>query len=194
MHVLLGNKVDGQHKPKKMKLLMGVGGGRVAGAWVTYKRARSCAWSASRRVEQVSDIPRNELFRATLAVILRAQERLRDVEGGRAHLERILIHMDALHKLNRDLLGQDYDMYDGDGSSRGISQGMMAAGIGERGSLDIPLDVWNANMPKRLILDIRSWKSGPDCGRFDVWQPSLHTRRMIGVLVDDGFLCRDPGR
>ena len=30
------------------------------------------------------------------------------------------------------------------------------------------------------------------CGRFDVWQPSLHTRRMIGVLVDDGFLCRDP--
>ena len=64
---------------------------------------------------------------------------------------------------------------------------MIAAGLGERGSLDIPLDVWNANIPTRLIWDIRSWKSGPDCGRFDVWQPSLHTRRMIGVLVDDGF-------
>ena len=86
---------------------MGVGGGRVAGAWVTYKRARSCAWSASRQVEQVSDITRNELFRTTLAVILRARERLRDVEGGQAHLERILSHMDALHELNWDLLGQD---------------------------------------------------------------------------------------
>ena len=52
--------------------------------------------------------------------------------------------------------------------------------------------MWNANVPTRLIWDIRSWKSGPDCGRFDVCQPSLHTRRMIGVLVDDGFLCRDP--
>ena len=61
---------------------MGVGGGRVVGAWVTYKRAWSCAWSALRRVEQVSDIPRNERFRATLAVILRARECLRDVEGG----------------------------------------------------------------------------------------------------------------
>ena len=70
---------------------------------------------------------------------------------------------------------------------------MIAAGLGDRGSLDIPLDVWNANIPKRLIWDIRNWKSGPDCGRFDVWQPSLHTRRMIGVLVGDGFLCRDPG-
>ena len=25
-----------------------------------------------------------------------------------------------------------------------------------------------------------------------MWQPLMHTRRMIGVLVDDGFLCRDP--
>ena len=100
--------------------------------------------------------------------------------------------MEALHELNWDLLGQDYDGYDGDGPSGGISKGMIAAGLGERGSLDIPLDVWNANIPTRLIWDIRSWKSGPDCGRFDVWQPSLHTRRMIGVLVDDGFLCRDP--
>ena len=79
---------------------MGVGGGREAEAWVTYKRARSCAWSASRRVERVSHIPRNELFRATLAVILRARERLRDVEDGQAHLERILSNMDALHKIN----------------------------------------------------------------------------------------------
>ena len=69
---------------------------------------------------------------------------------------------------------------------------MIAAGLGERGSLDIPLDVWNANIPTRLIWDLRSWKSGPDSGRFHVWQPSLHTRSMIGVLVDDGFLCRDP--
>ena len=69
---------------------------------------------------------------------------------------------------------------------------MIAAGLGEKGSLDIPLDVWNTNIPTRLIWDIRSWKSGPDCERFDVWQPSLHTRRMIGVLVDDGFLCQDP--
>ena len=69
---------------------------------------------------------------------------------------------------------------------------MIAAGLGEKGSLDIPLDVWNANIPTRLIWDIWSWKSGPGCGRFDVWQPSLHTRRMIGVLVDDGFLCQDP--
>ena len=151
MHVLPGIKVDGQHKPRRMKSLMGVGGGRVAGAWVTYKRARSCAWSASRRVEQVCDIPRNELFRATLAVILRARERLRDVEGGQAHLERILSQMDALHKLNWDLLGQDYDGYDGDGPLGGISEGMIAAGLGERGSLDIPLHVWNANIPKRLM-------------------------------------------
>ena len=193
VHVPPGNKVDGQHKPRRMKSFMGVGGGRVAGAWVTYRRARSCAWSASRRVAQVSDIPRNELFRATLAVILRARERLRDVDGGQAHLERILSHMDALHKLNCDLLGQNYDGYDGDGPSGGISEGMIAAGLGERGSLDIPLDVWNANIPTRLIWDIRSRKTGPDCGRFDVWQPSLHTRRMIGVLADDGFLCRDPG-
>ena len=100
MHVSPGNKVDGQHKPRRMKSVMGVGGGRVAGAWVTYRRARSCAWSASRRVEQVSDIPRNELFRATLAVILRARERLRDVDGGQAHLEKTLSHVDALHELN----------------------------------------------------------------------------------------------
>ena len=193
MHVSPGNKVDGQHKPRRMKSLMGVGGGRAAAAWVTYRRARSCAWSASRRVEQVSDVPQNELFRAALAVILQARERLRDVDGGQAHLEKILSHMEAPHELNWDLLGQDYDGYDGDGPSGGISEGMIAAGLGERGSLDIPLDVWNANIPTRLIWDIRSWKSGPDCGRFDVWQPSLHTRRMIGVLVDDGFLCRDPG-
>ena len=116
-----------------MKSLIGVGGGRVAGAWVRYKRARSCAWSASRRVEQVSDIPRNALFRATLAVILRARERLRDVEDGEAHPERFLCHIDALHKLNWDLLGEDYDGYDGDGPSGGISEGMIAAGLGERG-------------------------------------------------------------
>ena len=171
---------------------MGVGGGSTAGAWVTYRRARECAWSASRRVERVSDIPRDELFRAALAVILRVRERLRDVDGGQAHLETILRHMGNLHELNWDLLGQDYDGYDGDGLSGGISERMIAAGLGEKGSLDIPLDVWNANIPTRLIWDIRSWKSGPDCGRFDVWQPSLHTRRMIGVLVDDGFLCQDP--
>ena len=76
--------------------------------------------------------------------------------------------------------------------SEGILERMIAAGLGERGSLDIPLDVWNANIPTRLIWDIRSWKSEPDCGRFGVWQPSLHTRRMIGVLLDDGFLCQDP--
>ena len=115
------------------------------------------------------------------------------MDGGQAHLERILSHMDALHMLNRDLLGQDYDGYDGDGPSGGISEGMIAAGIGARGSLDIPLDVWNANIPARLIWDIRSWKSGPDCGRFDVRQQSLHTRHMIGVLVNDGFLCRVHG-
>ena len=171
---------------------MGVGGGSTAGAWVTYRRARACAGSASRRVERVSDIPRNELFRAALALILRARERLRDVDDGHAHLEKILRHMEALHELNWDLLGQDYDGYDGDGLSGGISEGMIAAGLGERGSLDIPLDVWNTNIPTRLIWDIRSWKSGPDCGRFDVWQPLLHTRRMIGVLLDDWFLCRDP--
>ena len=67
---------------QRMKSLMGVGGGSTAGAWVTYRRVRACAWSASRRVERVSDIPRNELFRAALAVILRARERLRDVDGG----------------------------------------------------------------------------------------------------------------
>ena len=157
----------------------------MAGAWVTHRRARACGGSASRRVERVSDIPRIELFRTALAVILRARERLRDVNGGQAHLEKILRH-------NCDLLGQDYDGYDGDGPSEGILERMIAAGLGERGSLDIPLDVWNANIPKRLIWDIRSWKSEPDCGRFGVWQPSLHTRRMIGVLLDDGFLCQDP--
>ena len=151
MHVSPGNKVDGQHKPRRMKSLMGVGGRRAAGAWVAYRRARSCAWSASRRVEQVSDVPRNELFRAALAVILRAQERMRDVDGGQAHLEKILGHMEALHELTWDLLGQDYDGYDGDGPSGGISKGMIVAGLGERGSLDIPLDVWNANIPTRLI-------------------------------------------
>ena len=192
MQVSPGNRVGGQHKPRRMKSLMGVGGGRAAGAWVTCRRARACAWSALRRVEQFSDIPWKELFRAALVVILRARERLTDVDGGQAHLEKILSHMEALHELNRDLLGQDYDGYDGDGPSEGISEGMIAAGLGERGSLDIPLDVWNANIPTRLIWDIRSLKSGPDRGRFDVWQPSLHTRRMIGVLVDDGFLCRDP--
>ena len=171
---------------------MGVGGGPTAGAWVTYRRARACAWSAPRRVEQVSDIPRNEVFRAALAVILRARERLRDVDGGQAHLEKILSHLEALHEVNWDLLGQDYDGYDGDCPSGGISEGMIAAGLGERGSLNIPLDVWNANIPTRLILDIRIWKSGPDRGIFDVVQPSLHTSRIIGVLVDDGFLCRDP--
>ena len=31
---------------------------------------------------------------------------------------------------------------------------MIAAGLGERGTLDIPLDVWNVNIPKRLIWDI----------------------------------------
>ena len=78
---------------------MGVGGGRTAGAWVTYRRVRACAWSASRQVEQVSDIPRNELFRA--------RERLRDVDGGQAHLGKILSHMEALHELNWEFLGQD---------------------------------------------------------------------------------------
>ena len=84
---------------------MGVGGGSTAGAWVTCRRARACAWSASRRVERVSDIPRNELFWAALAVILRARERLRDVDGGQAHLEKILRHMEDLPELNWDLLG-----------------------------------------------------------------------------------------
>ena len=186
-----GKEVGGQHKPRRMKSLMGVGGGVTAGAWVTYGQARACAWSTSRRVERVSDVPRNEIFRAALALILWPRERLRDVDGGQTHLEKILRHMEHLHELNWDLLGQDYDGYDGDGPSGGVSERMIAAGLGERGSLDIPLDVWNANIPTRLMWDIRSRKSGQDCGRFDVWQPSLHTRRMIGVLVDDGFLCPD---
>ena len=67
-----GDEVGRQHKPRRLKCLMGVGGGSTAGTWVTYRQA--CAWSASRRVERVSDIPRNELFRAALAVILRARE------------------------------------------------------------------------------------------------------------------------
>ena len=57
-----GDEVGRQHKPRRLKCLMGVGGGSTAGAWVTYRRARACAWSASRRVERVSEIPRNELF------------------------------------------------------------------------------------------------------------------------------------
>ena len=61
MQVSPSKRVGGQHKPRRMKSLMGVGGGRTVGAWVTYRRARACAWSASRRVEQVSDIPRNEV-------------------------------------------------------------------------------------------------------------------------------------
>ena len=191
VHVLPGNKVDGQHKPSRMKSLMGVGGGRVAGAWVTYKGARSCAWSASRRVEQVSDIPRNELFRATLAVILRARERLRDVEGGQAHLERILSHMDALQKLSLDHLGQDYDRYDGDGPSVGISEGMRAL---ERGAAWKSPWMYGTRTSRSASSGIYGVGSrGWICGRFDVWQPFLHTRRMIGVLVGDGFLCRDPG-
>ena len=105
------NEVGTQHKPRRVKCLMGVGGGSTAGAWVTYRRARACAWSASRRIERVSNIPRNELFRAALAVILRARERLRDVDGGQAHLDTILRHMGDLHELNWDLLGQDYDRY-----------------------------------------------------------------------------------
>ena len=116
-----GDEVGRQHKPRRLKCLIGFGGGSTAKAWVTYKRARACAWSASRRVERVSDIPRDELFRAALAVILRAGERLRDVDGGQAHLETILRHMGNLHELNWDLLGQDYDGYDGDGPS-GVSQ------------------------------------------------------------------------
>ena len=111
-----------QHKPRRLKCLMGVGGGSTARAWVAYRRARECAWSASRRVERVSDIPRDELLRAALAVILRARERRRDVDGGQAHLETILRHMGNLHELNWDLLGQDYDGYDGDGPSGGISE------------------------------------------------------------------------
>ena len=51
-----GNEVGRQHKPRRIKSLMGVGGGSTAVAWVTYRRARACAWSASRRVERVSDI------------------------------------------------------------------------------------------------------------------------------------------
>ena len=95
-----GDEVGRQHKPRRLKCLMGVGGGTTAGAWVTYRRARECAWSASRRVERVSDIPRDELFRVALAVILRARERLRDVDGGQAHLETILRHTGNLHELN----------------------------------------------------------------------------------------------
>ena len=106
MHRSPRNKVGGQHKPRRMKSLMEVGGGWIAGAWFTYRRARACAWSASRQVEQVSDIPRIELFRAALAVILRARDRLGDVDGGQAHLEKILRHMEALHELNWELLGQ----------------------------------------------------------------------------------------
>ena len=71
---------------------------------------------------------------------------------------------------------------------------MIDVGLGERGSLDIPLDIWNNNIPTRLIWDIRNWRSGTECGRYDVWELSLHTRRMIGVLVGNGFLCRDPER
>ena len=41
------NEVGRQHKPRRLKCLMGVGGGSTAGAWVTYRRARACAWSAS---------------------------------------------------------------------------------------------------------------------------------------------------
>ena len=107
-------------------------------------------------------------------------------------MDGLLDHMDALHKLNWDLLGQDYDGYDGDGLSRDISQEMIAAGLGEKGSLDIPANVWEDTVPMRLICDIRKWKSGPECGRFNVWQPTLHTTRMIGVLVDDEVLCRSP--
>ena len=87
------NEVGRQHKPRRLKCLMGVGGGSTAGACFTYRRARACAWSASRRIERVSNIPRNELFRAALAVILRARERLRDVDGGQAHLDTILPHI-----------------------------------------------------------------------------------------------------
>ena len=64
------NEVGRQHKPRRLKCLMGVGGGSAAGAWVTYRRAGACAWSASRRIERVSNTLRNELFRAALAVIL----------------------------------------------------------------------------------------------------------------------------
>ena len=69
------------------------------------------------------------------------------MDGGQAHLEKILRHMEDLQDLNWDLLGQDYDGYDGDGPSGGISERMIAAGLGERGSLDIPLDVWNVTGP-----------------------------------------------
>ena len=44
-----GNEVGGQHKPRRMKSLMGVGGGVTAGAWVTYRQARACACLTSRR-------------------------------------------------------------------------------------------------------------------------------------------------
>ena len=115
--VLHGRKVDGQHKPKSSRTLMGVGRGCGTGAWVSYKQARWYAWSTSRRVEQVSGIPWSEPFRANLVVTLRARERLRDVEGGQAHLDKLLDHMGALHLLNWYLLGQDYDGYDGDGPS-----------------------------------------------------------------------------
>ena len=128
-----GKKVGGQRKPRRMKSLMGVGGRSTVGAWVTYGRTRACVWSALRRVERVSDIPRNELFRAALAVILRAREHLRDVDGGHAQLEKILRHMEALHELNWDLLGQDYDGYDGDGPSGGISKGRLLRAL-ERGA------------------------------------------------------------
>ena len=84
-------------------------------------------------------------------MIFGAREHLRDVDGGQANLEKILSHLQAPHELNWDLLSQVYDGYDGDGPSGGIWDEMIAAGLGERGSLDIPWNVWNTNIPTRLI-------------------------------------------
>ena len=134
---------------------MGVGGGSTAGAWVTYRRARACAWSTLRRIERVSNIPRNELFRAALAVILRARERLRDVDGGQAHLETILRHMGDLHELNWGLLGHDYDGYDGDGpNNEGVTRFRVSL---EKKCMKKGYDIGQFQRSGEILLHFRIW-------------------------------------
>ena len=82
--------------------------GAEFGAWVQFKKARLCAWSASQRISELSDISRKELYAAIPAPITRARERLGDVLNGQVYLDPLLRHVEDLHNSDWLLLGQDY--------------------------------------------------------------------------------------
>ena len=74
-----------------------------------------------------------------------------------------------------------------------MNDDIIDAGLGEKGGLNIPISVWNASVPSRLLWNIRQWSSNSYTGRYGVWELSVNTKRMIGELVDTRFLCKDVG-